>query len=106
LQVRPNTPYAHIISNILVDQGRIEANVLCLSEDDGLAVLRDGRLLRNVNLIWCNGSQDAGPTEMSRKGQSELMFPWKQAPPQALLSQVRAAPRMLPFMVSVLWNSS
>ena len=89
LQVKEGTPNAHVLWNVLIDQGQVERLVLCPDDETGSRLLQT-RCSREpqIGTIWCRDDR-AGPVQMQLKGHSETSFPWNGAPPRAMLSSVR-----------------
>lgn len=93
--MKQGTPNAHVVWNVLVDQGGVERLVLCPDAQSGLDLVRTrGHSERQIGTIWCRDDND-GPVQVSLKGMSESSFSWSGPRPQALLSAVR--PPLSPF---------
>jgi hypothetical protein len=92
VQVEQSCPYPAVVWNILVDHGRVESLALASDEAAGRSLLRHPSLSRwHISAIWCIGSHNDGPVEMTKHGASESIWPWPQGrrPPGSLLSSVR-----------------
>ena len=90
--MKPDTPNAATLKNLLVDYGHIENLILCSSDAEGLKVLHTPELHSNERsiTIWCNSNDSrTGPINLDRKNDTEGYWNWRKALPQALLSQVR-----------------
>lgn len=92
IQVKPGVEHAHVIMNLLIDQGGIERIGLAENANAGNDILYNNSLWHNLAKIFCN--DDDGPVEMVNRGSTTSIFSWppNKRIPDPLLSMVRYPP--------------
>jgi hypothetical protein len=88
LQVKAGVEYAHVIMNVLIDQGGIERVGLAENTGVGEEILYNHSLWRNLGKVFCNDKD--GPVEMLNRGATQSIFGWptNKRLPEPLLTMV------------------